>query len=250
MQILAVQRSIKASRVLTIAATAVFTPLVCIATMIFSIYVPHTRGYFNVGEVMVYISALLFGPFVGAFAGGVGSALADALNPQYIQYCPATLVIKGCEGAIVGFLTRKALKIRSKNQWVLFTLLMGILLGFLLGFIGSKYYSGSVGIYLGLPPPENPTSTINIPTEFWYTLGGIAAFLVILMGFALEPEFGWVIMSIFIGGLVMVTGYFLYEQLILGVLAIAEIPINIGQMLIGLIVSVPVYRAVKRYLKA
>ena len=121
---------------------------------------------------------------------------------------------------------------------------------FLLGFIGSKYYSGSVGIYLGFPPPESPTFTINIPTEFWYTLGGIAAFLVILMGFTLEPEFGWVIMSIFTGGLVMVTGYFLYEQLILGVLAIAEIPINIGQMLIGLIVSVPVYRAVKRYLKA
>ena len=116
--------------------------------------------------------------------------------------------------------------------------------------IRDRYYSGSVGIHLGFPPPESPTFTINIPTEFWYTLGGIAAFLVILMGFTLEPEFGWIIMSIFTGGLVMVTGYFLYEQLILGVLAIAEIPINIGQMLIGLIVSVPVYRAVKRYLKA
>jgi uncharacterized membrane protein len=62
-----------------IALTVVFTALVTAATMVLSVYFPLTRGYFNLGETMVYLSALVGGPFVGAFAGGVGSALADIL---------------------------------------------------------------------------------------------------------------------------------------------------------------------------
>ncbi len=245
---MAVQKSTKTPKVLKIAAAAIFTPLVCVATMIFSIYVPHTRGFFNIGETMVYITALIFGPLVGAFAGGVGSALADVLL-GYVQYWPGTLVIKACEGAIVGFLASKMPKIKSKTQWISLTVLMGILVGSSLSLVGAQYYSGSIEVYFGLPPPENPTSIINIPAEFWYILGGIVVLLIILMGLLLEPEFGWIIASIFAGGLAMVVGYFLYEQLILGVLAVAEIPINIGQMLVGLIVAVPVFRAVKRYLR-
>jgi len=237
----------KAPAVLRIAAAAVFTPLVCVATMIFSIYVPHTRGFFNIGETMVYITALLFGPLTGAFAGGVGSALADVLL-GYVQYWPGTLIIKACEGAIVGFLGGRLPKFKSKIQWTLFTIIMGVSVGLLLSFIGSQYYSGPVNTYFGIPPPENPTFTVYIPELFWYAVGGIAAFLIVLMGFFFEPEFGWTIISIFAGGLAMVVGYFLYEQLILGVLAIAEIPINIGQMLVGLIVAVPVVKAVRRYL--
>ncbi len=46
----------------------------------------------------------------------------------------------------------------------------------------------------------------------------------------------------------MVIGYFLYQQFILGVLAVAEIPVNIGQMTIGLIVALPIVRAIWRSL--
>ena len=95
---------------------------------------------------------------------------------------------------------------------------------------------------------ETATFTIYVPKAFWYAIGGVTAFLIILMGFVFEPEFGWTIISIFAGGLTMVLGYFLYEQLILGVLAVAEIPINIGQMLVGLIVATPVTKAIRRYL--
>ena len=56
-----------------IAVTAVCTAFVCIATIIFSVYVLSTEGFFNIGESMVFLSALLFGPFVGAFAGGFGT---------------------------------------------------------------------------------------------------------------------------------------------------------------------------------
>ena len=53
--------------------------------------------------------------------------------------------------------------------------------------------------------------------------------------------------AIIIGGFEMVAGYFLYETLALGypaLVAAAEVPFNIVQMLIGLIVAVPIMHAV------
>lgn len=235
-----------ASTTIKLAITAIFTSLVCVATMVFSIYVPQTRGFFNIGETMVYITALLFGPLIGAFAGGVGSMFADLLL-GYPQFAPATLIIKACEGGIVGFLGRKRLKFGSKLHWKAFTFAVGLITGVLLGGIGSLYYSGPVEFYLGYLP-ENPTSILFIPPMFWYSMGALVVLLIALTGFVFEPEFGWLILTILVGGLEMVTGYFLYEQFFLGVAAIAEIPVNIGQMTVGLVVSIPVVRAVWRSL--
>jgi uncharacterized membrane protein len=219
--------------------------------MVFSIYVPSTKGFFNIGETMIYITALLFGPLIGSFAGGVGSIIADILL-GYTHYAPATLVIKALEGGIVGFLGRKKLKF-SKLQWKVFTFAVGLVSGVLLGYVGSLYYSGTVELYFGIPAPENP-ALIFIPPEFWYSLGVLVILLVTLMGFVFEPKFGWLILATLVGGLEMVIGYFIYQQFLLwplfGVeaIAIAEIPINIGQMTVGLIVSIPVVRAVLRAL--
>jgi len=239
-------RSTFALTAIRLAITAIFTSLVCVATMVFSIYVPQTRGFFNIGETMVYITALLFGPLIGAFAGGVGSMFADLLL-GYPQFAPATLIIKACEGGIVGVLGRKRLKFGSKLQWKAFTFAVGLITGVLLGGIGSLYYSGPVEFYLGYLP-ENPTSILFIPPIFWYSMGALVVLLIALTGFVFEPEFGWLILTILVGGLEMVTGYFLYEQFFLGVAAIAEVPVNIGQMTVGLIVSIPVVRAVWRSL--
>ncbi|TEU06487.1 ECF transporter S component [Candidatus Bathyarchaeota archaeon] len=242
-----------ASRPNQLAITAIFTSLVCVATMVFSIYVPLTKGFFNIGETMVFITALLFGPFIGAFAGGVGSMSADILL-GYPHYAPATLIIKACEGSIVGILSRKRIKFKSKLQWKAFTFIIGLIAGVLLGGIGSLYYSGTVELSLGIPPPENPTAILFIPPEFWFSLGALVILLISLMGLVFEPEFGWLILTTLIGGSVMVIGYFIYQQFLLGplfgyyVIAIAEIPVNIGQMTIGLIVALPIVRAIWRSL--
>jgi len=242
-----------ASTAMRLSITAIFTSLVFVATTIFSIYVPQTKGFFNIGETMVFTTALLFGPLVGAFAGGVGSMLAD-LFLGFPHYAPATLVIKACEGAVVGVLNRKRLRFSSKLQWKAFTVTFGLIAGVLLGAIGSLYYSGSVELYIGFPPSESPTLNLFVPTEFWYTLGALVVLLVGLMGFVFEPEFGWLIITTLIGGSVMVIGYFIYQLFFLGplfgfyVVAIAEIPVNIGQMIIGLIVALPIVRAIWRFL--
>jgi len=241
------KRQATPSTTIRIAITAVFTSLVFVATTIFSVNVPQTTGFFNIGETMVYTTAILFGPLVGAFAGGIGSMLADIFL-GYPHYALATLIIKGCEGGIVGLLSRKKLRLTSKLQWRVFTLITGLVAGLLLAGVGSIYYSGSVELYIGIPPPQIPNIVLSVPPMFWYGLGALVTLFTTLMGFIFDPEFGWLILTIIVGGLVMVAGYFLYEQFFLGVAAVGEIPINVGQMSVGLIVSIPLVRAVRRYL--
>ncbi|MBX5328424.1 ECF transporter S component [Candidatus Bathyarchaeota archaeon A05DMB-5] len=228
----------------SLAVTAVFTALVCVVTILFSIYVPATEGFFNIGESMVFLSALLFGPFVGAFAGGVGSMLADLIL-GYPHYAPATLIIKACEGAVVGTLKSKNPKFCTKIQWKFLTLALGIVAGFLLGWVGTTRYSGDVELTLGWG-----TFAFYVPPEVWITLGIITALAIAALGRLSDPEFGWTIFSVIVGGFVMVLGYFLYQMFLIyplfkiEVVAITEIPVNIGQMLIGLIIAIPVAKIV------
>ncbi len=86
-----------------IAASIIFGAAVFAMTRVIQIPVPATGGYGNLGDTMVLTAALLFGRRVGALAGGVGSALADAFSP-YAMWAPATLVIKGIEGYLAGYL--------------------------------------------------------------------------------------------------------------------------------------------------
>ncbi len=82
---------------------ALLIALTTVATMAVQIPTPATQGYINVGDSMIYVSALLFGPMAGLLAGGIGSALADWLT-GYGQFAPYTLVIKGLEGLVVGLI--------------------------------------------------------------------------------------------------------------------------------------------------
>jgi len=158
---------------LQLALAAVFAALVCVATLAIVISIPATSGYFNLGETVIYIAALLFGPLVGAVAGG-GASIADMLVAA--QFAPGTLVIKGFEGAIVGILNKKLQKI---------------------------------------------TRSLTLSAA----------------------------VSIIIGGLEMITGYFIYEQLVLGypfAAALVEVPFNFVQMMVGLVVAIPVIHVILR----
>jgi uncharacterized membrane protein len=224
----------------SLAVTAVATALVCVTTIVFSIYVPATNGFFNIGESMVFLSAILFGPFVGAFAGGVGSALADLLL-GYPHYAPATLIIKACEGAVVGGLNRSSPTFGSSRYWKLVTTALGAVVGLLLGWVGTAYYSGEVSLTLGVGE-----LTLYVPSETWLLLGLITGISIALIGLLTDPEFGWTIFSVIAGGFVMVSGYFLYQMFFIfplfniEVVAVMEIPINVGQMIVGAAVSLPV----------
>ncbi|RDY24601.1 ECF transporter S component [Romboutsia maritimum] len=79
--------------------------LVCIATMVVQIPTPGTNGYVNVGDCVIFISSILFGPITGMLAGGLGSSLADILN-GYSHWALFTLIIKGFEGYLVGIMIK------------------------------------------------------------------------------------------------------------------------------------------------
>ena len=94
----------KQKTVIQISLMAVMSALVTVGTII--IRIPNTMGgYFNVGEVMIFVAALTFGPLVGGAAGGLGSAIADIIG--FPSFAIPTLVIKGLEGLLAGLITNK-----------------------------------------------------------------------------------------------------------------------------------------------
>jgi len=224
---------------LTYVITAIFTALVAVSTLLFQVYIPATRGYFNIGESIIYVTALLFGPFVGAFAGGVGSMIAD-LASGYYQYAPWTLVNKGFEGFLAGYLFQKLLK--YKEHWSMITLSMSLIVFAPLSYIGMTYFTGFAQIGDGF---NLVGVTIDIPPWFWIGIGGISVIIIVALGHKVDPNTGIEVLSMFIAGLWMVFGYFIYEQFVLNLPAVVEVPFNILQCIIGIVIAVPLIKILR-----
>jgi uncharacterized membrane protein len=88
------------------AYSGVLAALVAVATALVQIPNPATNGYINFGDVMVFVSALVFGPIVGGFSGAVGSSVSDVVT-GFGQYAPFTFVIKGMEGLVAGLIANR-----------------------------------------------------------------------------------------------------------------------------------------------
>ena len=75
--------------------------------MVVQIPMPLTKGYVNLGDVMVLTSVWFIGSPWGVAAAGIGSAMADLLT-GYAYYAPATLIIKALM-AVAAFYIAKSL---------------------------------------------------------------------------------------------------------------------------------------------
>lgn len=115
---------------------AVMAALVCVTTLFIRIPNP-MGGYFNVGDVVIFISALTLGPLVGGVAGGLGSSLADLIG--YPVFAPFTLIIKGLEGFIAGLITNKKSVLRD----VLAVVVAGTEM--ILGYFLTEFYLWGIG---------------------------------------------------------------------------------------------------------
>lgn len=104
---------------------ALMIAMTTVATIVIQIPIPATKGYFNLGDTILLTSALLFGRYAGAITGGVGSMLADLLL-GYAYYAPVTLIVKGLEGFICGFIFEKS----QKESPLLAALIAGIFMAF------------------------------------------------------------------------------------------------------------------------
>lgn len=79
--------------------SALLTALVCVTTA--AIQIPIPLGYMHLGNVMILIAGVFFGPAAGMLAGGIGSALADLLTGYGVWALP-TLLIKSLMGYAIG----------------------------------------------------------------------------------------------------------------------------------------------------
>jgi uncharacterized membrane protein len=89
-----------------IALVALLIALTTIFTRVLTIPVPGTQDYLNFSDVAITFAALVFGPWVGMVAGGIGTAIADLSTGVYAIWAPVSLVAHGLEGLVIGFLGR------------------------------------------------------------------------------------------------------------------------------------------------
>ncbi len=227
-----------------ISLTALLGAAVCVSTLAFTISITATGGYFDVGEIMVYTSALMLGPYLGAFAGGVGSAVSDLVAGPV--FAPGTLFIKGIEAFLVGFIAKRRPQRLSKVQWRYVSIFFALVASSSLFITGAFVYSGTGDLTLGIAPYA-VNVPISVPLEFWLGLSVLLALTLIVLSLRVDPATGWIVLAIIVGGTEMIAGYFLYEYFGPGgpAGAAAEIPFNIGQMLVGLTVGLPLAKRLR-----
>ena len=88
-----------------IALAALLIALTTVFTLLIRVPVPVTQGYVNLSSVAITFSGLIFGPWMGGVAGGIGAALADLLG-GYAQFALLSLIAHGSEGFLIGWLGR------------------------------------------------------------------------------------------------------------------------------------------------
>lgn len=218
-----------------LAAAGIFTALVAVVTVLVQIPIPASGGYFNLGESVIYIAALLFGPLVGAFAGGVGSMLADVAT-GYIAYAPGTLVIKGIEGFLVGYLFVKLKRAGVKaepasdaSRTFLWILIGGFVMAGVTLSLGSSFL-----------PDDLPISVILAT--------GIMFACIIAVTWS-RVKLIRLLVPMITGGTVMVVGYLLYGLYVYAFPAVnyqafSEIIWNVVQVLAGIVAALLVYQPV------
>lgn len=140
-----------------IVLNGIMIALVCMATMVIQIPMPGTNGYINIGDSVIFISSILFGPITGMLSGGIGSMLADILS-GYAHWAIFTLLIKGIEGYLVGILIKNNITILKS----IFSTLIGVLVMVIGYFLAGIVLKGSTLISLASVPGNLIQGTVSM----------------------------------------------------------------------------------------
>jgi uncharacterized membrane protein len=235
--------------------TAMMTALVFVGTYSISIPVPFTSGYIHLGDSMVVISGLLLGPFYGAFAAGVGSALTDAVLGYTFWIIP-TLIIKGLMGFAVGYLTNK---MKNKSMFPITAIYTAIWVAFtgIAYFLINRATEGSTAFQTtldGLQADAGSDVTVTasevvdaISRSTPIILGALIAIPVVLFItiFIIHKVNKKdiplnVLIAYIIAGTFMCIGYYAAYGILTGnfYAPIVSIPFNMGQFIGGFVIAV------------
>jgi len=110
---------------------------------------PIVQGYFNIGDSIIMITAILLGRKSGFIAGAIGSALADLVYGAFI-FVPITFIVKGLEGYIVGLIANKKSDKAPSNNRRIISLVVGALVMasgyFIFEFTIIRFYDKTLAI--------------------------------------------------------------------------------------------------------
>ena len=131
----------KENKVQFIAITAMAVALTYVFTAFVNVRLPIAAngGLIHLGNVPLFIMAILFGKKTGAIAGGIGMGLFDLLS-GWVSWAPFTLVIVGLMGYVIGTIEEKPL---VKNT--LANRIISIILAIIIKIVG--YYIAEVILF-------------------------------------------------------------------------------------------------------
>lgn len=90
--------------------------LVFLGTYLTRIPTPLPGGYFNMGDAVIMVAAIVVGRTAGLAAGAIGSFIADMVAYGFLPFAPITFVVKGLEGLIIGLIASSGISGRGQGQ--------------------------------------------------------------------------------------------------------------------------------------
>ena len=167
----------RTNRIRLIVFTALMTAMTTALTLA-SVPYPTGAGYYNFGDIPIFMSACLLGPIPALITGALGAMLGDVIL-GYTIYAPFTLVIKGLEGVIAGllFMIIKKLVKKQLPQSILYC--VGNILG---GLVMALGYFLAEGILLA--EDSWAGGTLNLP--FNILQGSISAIVTTVLLYACQ----------------------------------------------------------------
>lgn len=226
--------------------TALFTAFIFITTSVIKIPIPFTNGYIHAGDMSIFVGSIFLGPFYGAFAAGVGSALADFFG-GYAQWVLPTLLVKGIMGFIVGFVAYK------HKKWQIGASAFTIL--WVVGIAFSHQYLSALDpniIKMQVDEAATVADAVNMTNNLFIQLRniGIAVPVVASIMLVISKKFsinGANIIGMMLGGIWMVVGYYFAAGIMYGsmIAPFYSIPWNIAQFFGGGILAFIILHALK-----
>ena len=155
------------SKTYELVVDALFIALTFVATWLINIRLPFvgSGGLIHLGNVPLFVAAMLFGKKTGAIAGAFGMALFDLMS-GWTAWAPFTFVIVGCMGFTVGLIAEK-----KPFKSMLVNNIVSVILAIIIKIVG--YYFAEVILYGNwiLPVSSIPGNIVQ---------GGVAGIIVLV----------------------------------------------------------------------
>lgn len=227
--------------------TGLMTALITIATMVIAVPIPFTNGYVHLGDSMIFLAVLILGWKYGAFAAGVGSALAD-LFLGYVHWVPWTFCIKGIMALVMGFIILKCMNskrniviacIATAGVWVIFNIGVHFIVNY-----EAAHNAAALFEEAGANNVTELGSFINSVQNKLMVVALLIPVLLIIISFFIKKKEHIIIpiyqiLGMTTGGLFMVFGYYIAGGVLYGNYAVAafSIPANMIQFIAGFFIA-------------